>query len=140
MTTSSVQRSFRLARRTAERLDAAAEASGETRNSLAERLLDEALKTDQHPLIRFRSGAAGRREPTLVGTRLRVRDVITTVRAEGNDLEAAADYLSVSMAIVSAAVAYFADYRDEIAADMAWADKTAASEHARWDRQQAALA
>lgn len=142
----SVQRSFRLARRTADELDAAAEATGESRNALADRLLAEALRLERHPLIRFRTGAAGRREPQLVGTRLLVRDVMATVRAHGDELgptgdalASTAEYLSLPLRSVAAALAYYADYRDEIDADAAWADAGARDERARWERQQAAL-
>lgn len=140
MATPSVQRSFRLARRTAERLDAAAEASGETRNALADRLLDEALRIEVHPLIRFRTGAAGRREPALVGTRLLVRDVVGTVKGHGNDVDAAAEYLDIPRSLVVAAVAYYAEFTDEVDADMVWAEDIARTERDRWERQQAALA
>jgi uncharacterized protein (DUF433 family) len=135
----SVQRSFRLARSTAEELDAAAEATGESRNALADRLLAEALRLERHPLIRFRTGAAGRREPMLVGTRLLVRDVVATLRAHGNDLAATEEYFSLPHRSVAAVLAYYADYRDEIDADAAWAEAGAREERARWERQQAAL-
>lgn len=135
----SVQRSFRLARRTADDLDAAAEAAGETRNALADRLLAEALRTERHPLIRFRAGAARRREPMLVGTRLLVRDIVGNVRAHQNDPGAAAAYLGVSPRVVAAAIAYYADHRAEVDADMAWADAVAADERARWERTQSVL-
>ncbi|MGQ0632348.1 MAG: DUF433 domain-containing protein [Sporichthyaceae bacterium] len=135
----SVQRSFRLARRTADELDAAADASGESRNALADRLLAEALRMERHPLIRFRTGAARRREPMLVGTRLLVRDVLATVRAHGNHRAAAVEYLGVPPRTVDAAIAYYAEHRDEIDADTAWAEQIAHDERARWERQQAAL-
>ena len=77
----SVQRSFRLSRRTIELLDAATAAGRETRNALVDRLLGEALRLERHPLIRFHEGASGRRQPLVVGTRLYVHQVIATVRA-----------------------------------------------------------
>lgn len=135
----SVQRSFRLARRTADELDAAAQASGETRNALADRLLAEALRLERHPLIRFRTGPARRREPMLVDTRLLVREIVATLRAHGNDPAAAGEYLSLPHRSVAAAIAYYADYRDEIDADAVWADAIARDERSRWERQQTAL-
>src|SRR6478735_2248102 len=53
----SVQRSFRLSPRTLELLGERADETSESRNALAERLLDEGLHIDRHPLIRFRVGA-----------------------------------------------------------------------------------
>lgn len=138
--TASVQRSFRLSRSTAERLDAAARATGESRNSLTDRLLDEALRIENHPLVRFQSGAAHRREPMLVGTRLRVRDVVVSLREHGKDVDATADYLGLDNRVVMAALAYYADHAEEIEADTAWAEQIASEEYARWERQRAALA
>ena len=133
--TASVQRSFRLTQRTAELLDACAEASSGTRNSLVERILAEALRTEQHPLIRFRHGAAGRREPMLVGTRLLVRQVIATVRGS-EDAADAADSLSVPRYLVEAAIAFYAEFSAEVDADASWAEHFAEAELVNWMQQQ----
>lgn len=138
--TSSVQRSFRLSLSTSELLDEAAESTSESRNALADRLLGEALRTDRHPLVRFRTGAAGRREPLMVGTRLLVRQVIATVRDHNGDVEETAAYLDVPLRVVRAAVSYYADFTDEIAADAEWAARIEADERGRWERGQAAIA
>src|SRR2546430_14398781 len=92
----SVQRSFRLSPRTIELLDAAAATSGESRNALADRLLGEAVRLERHPLIRFRRGAAGRRQPLIVGTRLYVHQVMSTPRANRRDIDEAAAYLGIA--------------------------------------------
>ena len=136
---SSVQRSFRLSRRTSDLLDSASATTSETRNALADRLLGEALRTEHHPLVRFRTGAAGRREPHLVGTRLLVRQIVSTVRAHDGDVEAAAGYLDQPPRAVRAAVAYYAEFVDELATDAEWAAKMEAEERARWEREQAAM-
>lgn len=135
----SVQRSFRLSETTSNLLDAMSEVANESRNSLVERLLAEALRTERHPMIRFRTGAAGRREPYVVGTRLLVRQVIPVVAGEGG-VERAADALGVEPHLLSAAVSYFADFPDEIEADMAWAARIEAEMQARWLREQALTA
>src|SRR5579872_7375943 len=85
-TSPSIQRSFRLAPRTLELLDAAAAAGDESRNALADRLLGEALRVEAHPLIRFHEGAAERRQPLLVGTRLYVYQIVATLRASGGNV------------------------------------------------------
>ena len=133
-----VQRSFRLSQTTCDLLDARARAVNESRNSLVERLLAEALRTEPHPLITFRMGAAGRREPLLIGTRILVRQVMPIVRADG--LDQAAQTLDLPARLVQAAVAYYADFQDEVDADIAWAAEMEALERARWERQQAAYA
>ncbi len=136
----SVQRSFRLSARTVELLDEAAEAAGESRNALADRLLGEGLRVERHPLIRFNHGAAGRRQPLVAGSRLYVHQVIATLRASDGDVEDAADYLGLTARQVKAALDYYADYRDEIDEDAAVAQRIEATERDRWERQQRALA
>jgi uncharacterized protein (DUF433 family) len=139
-TTTSVQRSFRLTVTTSALLDDLAETSSETRNSLVERLLAEGLRTEQHPLIVFRTGAAGRREPALAGSRLLVRQVVAQLRAADGDVAEVAAYLEVPPAWVRATVSYYADFTGEIEADAAWAKRLEADHLARWEREQAALA
>jgi|GEM_PF-503428 uncharacterized protein (DUF433 family) len=135
----SVQRSFRLSGRTVELLDAAAVALGETRNALADRLLGEALRVERHPLIRFGAGAAGRRQPRVVGTRLDVHQVVATVRASDLDVEATAEYLAIDPRLVRAALDYYAEFAEEVDADAAEADRVAETERSRWERMQHAL-
>jgi uncharacterized protein (DUF433 family) len=136
----SVQRSFRLSRRTIELLDAAAAGGRETRNALVDRLLGEALRLERHPLIRFHEGASGRRQPMVVGTRLYVHQVIATVRASDSDIDEAATYLAVAPRLVRAAVEYYAEFSDEVDDDAAGASRIELDERARWERQQRALA
>ena len=136
----SVQRSFRISARTSELLDSLAATSNESRNSLVEQLLGEALRLARHPLVRFRSGASGRREPYLTGTRLLVRQVVAQLRDARGDVDEVADYLGIERPFVLAARDYYADFGAEIDADEEWAASVEASEHARWERQQAALA
>lgn len=138
--TASVQRSFRLSRTTSDLLDATAESTGESRNALADRLIGEAVRTERHPLVRFRTGAAGRREALVVGTRLLVRQIMATVRHHDGDIEATASYLGIPGRIVRAAVSYYADFTSEIDADATRAARIESDERARWEREQATLA
>lgn len=137
---SSIQRSFRLSRRTLELLDAAAAESGESRNALADRLLAEAVRAEHHPLIRFRQGASGRRQPALVGTRLYVHQIMSTVRSSDGNVEEAAEYLGLSPNQVQAAVDYCVDFQSEVEADMAAAERAEDRERGRWERRQNVLA
>lgn len=136
----SVQRSFRLSRRTIDLLDAEAAAGAESRNALTDRLLGEALRLERQPLIRFQPGAAGRRQPLVVGTRLYVHQVIATVRASEGDIDEAADYLGIAPRLVRAAVEYYAEFEDEVNEDAMLAKRFEDEERARWERQQRALA
>jgi len=137
--TASVQRSFRLSPTTSALLDQMAEQSNESRNALADRLLGEGVRTEMHPLIRFRTGAAGRREPLLVGTRLLVRQVVETLKAADGNVDQVAEYLDLPSRSVRAALSYYADFADEVDADAEWAQRVESEAHARWEREQAAL-
>lgn len=134
------QRSFRLADDTLTMLDDRAAELSESGNALAQRLLDEGLRTDRHPLIRFRSGGAGIRRPALVGRRLYVWQVIATLRESDNSIEATADYLHLSEVQVRACLSYYADFADEVDAAARRERDFAEREEARWKREQEALA
>jgi len=108
------QRSFRLSVNTLDLLEQRARERRQTGNRLAERLIDEGLRTLDHPLIQFRQGASGERRPALAGSRLYVWQVVDTVRASDGSVAAAAEYLGLSRARVQACVSYYADFRDEV--------------------------
>lgn len=134
------QRSFRLSETTVALLDEAAEQTSESRNALADRLLGEALRLEQHPLIRFNQGAGGRRQPAIVGTRIYVHQAVSTVGAGGGDVDDAAAYLSVPPRLVRAALDYYADFREEVDLDLQTARRLEEEERSRWERRQHALA
>lgn len=136
----SVQRSFRLSPRTVELLDTAAQAAGVSRNALADRLLGEAARTEAHPLIRFHAGSTGRRQPLVVGTRLYVHQIISTLRDSGGDIDEAASYLDLRPYQVRAALAYYADFANEVDDDAATARRIEQDERSRWERQRQVLA
>lgn len=136
----SVQRSFRLSPRTLELLDSAAQAAGVSRNALADRLLGEAARTEAHPLVRFHAGSTGRRQPLLVGTRLYIHQIISTLRASDGDIEETASYLDLRPYQVRAALAYYADFTDEVDDDAQTAGRIEQDERARWERQRQVLA
>ena len=128
------QRSFLLAARTLRLLDERAAELAESRNALAQRLLDESLRTERHPLIFFRPGPGKLRRPALVGTRLHVTQVIETVRASENSVAAAAAYLDVPSRYVQAAVDDYADFKDGVDADLVRERELERREHERWER------
>jgi uncharacterized protein (DUF433 family) len=136
----SVQRSFRLSLNTSELLDASAEAGSESRNALVDRLLGEALRTERHPLVRFRSSPTGRREPLMTGTRLLVRQVIATVRDHGGSIEEASTYFDQPARVVRAALSYYSEFKAEVDADAEVATRIEANERTRWEREQVPLA
>lgn len=134
-----MQRSFRLSSRTMRLLDERASELQESRNGLAERLLHEGLHTERHPLVVFREGASAIRRPAIVGTRLSVSQVVDTVRANANSIAETAEYLGLSEQHVRAAVAYYADYTDEVDEQAAADNDYARRERERWERSQRVL-
>ncbi len=110
-------------------------------STLAERLIDEGLRSEAHPFVIFRDGPSGRR-PVLVGGP-EVADVIGAV--VGGDVPVdqrrarVAELLNVSETLVDAAVAYYADFTDEIDALLADRARQADEAEAAWRRQRALL-
>jgi uncharacterized protein (DUF433 family) len=132
-------RSFRFSDALLTSLQERARERGESANALAERYLEEGLRREEHPLIAFRAGAAGRRA-ALVGTRLDVSQVIDTLRESANAIDATAEHLEIPEQHVRAAVRYYADFRDEVDE---WRERMRAiaeREEEAWRREQAVLA
>jgi uncharacterized protein (DUF433 family) len=135
----SVARSFRLSSVTARLLDSETKISRQSRNALADRLLGEALRLEHHPMIRFHEGEARRRRALVAGTRLYVFQIIATLREHDGSIDDTAAYFDVSPRLVRAALDYYADFPDEVEADLDETQETAESERLRWERQQRAL-
>ena len=110
-------------------------------STLAERLINEGLRMDAHPLVVFRDGPSGRR-PVLVGGP-EVADVIGAI-VDG-DVPAdqrrsrAAELLAVTEPLIDAALAYYAEFTEEIDADLATRAQLADDVEALWRRQRALL-
>jgi hypothetical protein len=93
---------------------------------------------DDHPLIRFADGPAGRRA-RLIGTGKDVWEVIAVVRDNGGDATEAAEYLEMPLGLVQAAVAYYGAYPDEIDEWISLNEEDAGEGHATWVAGQAAV-
>jgi uncharacterized protein (DUF433 family) len=100
--------------------------------TLAQRYVEEGLRMDEHPLIRFAEGPAGRRA-RLMGTGKDVWEVIATVRDNGGDIAEAARYLEIPVGLVQAAVTYYGAYTDEIDQWIKVNAQEAAEAHAAWE-------
>jgi uncharacterized protein (DUF433 family) len=130
---------FRFDPITVARLKRRAQETSAPQTALAERYIEEGLRREEHPLVYVRDGETGRR-PALLGTRLDVADVLSTIRQNGNSVEETADYLEIPIEHVESCVRYYADYRDEIDAEIARASAIAERERERWQRRRQALA
>jgi uncharacterized protein (DUF433 family) len=131
--------SFRFDPITVKRLKNHAAEAGAGQTALAERYIDEGIRQDEHPLIYFREGAAGRR-PALLGSRLDVADAITTIRQNEGSVEEAAEYLEIPVEQLEAAARYYGEYKDEVDELIERSRLAAERERERRRRGQAALA
>lgn len=138
MTVVSDHLSLRFPAGTTTRLEHRAKRAGAAPRTLAQRYVEEGLRHDEHPLVHFLDGPSGRRA-ALVGTGLDVWEVVATVRENENDLEEAAAYLGVPLGLVQAAVAYYADYREEIDEQIALNEAEWERGYATWQRGREAL-
>jgi uncharacterized protein (DUF433 family) len=130
--------SIRLSDSTVKRLGVRAERAQMPPRTLAQRYVEEGLRMDEHPLVRFVDGPAGRRA-RLVGTGSDVWEVIAAVRDNDGDLVKAADYLQLPLGLVQAAVTYYGAHRDEIDGWIERNEREIAEAHAAWLAGQAAL-
>jgi hypothetical protein len=105
--------SVRLTEPTLRRLGARARQVRLPPRTLAQRYVEEGLRMDEHPLVRFAEGPAGRRA-RLLGTGKDVWEVIATVRDNGGDVAEASRYLEIPLGLVQAAVSYYGVYREEV--------------------------
>lgn len=109
--------SLRLPERVKQRLERRAARNDERSAALAVRLIDEGLRTADHPGVVFHdSPAHGRVASLAAGPDIaEVVSVLTGLEARGEDRVAeTATWLGVHPAQVRAAVAYYTEYRDEI--------------------------
>lgn len=117
-------------------------AAGTTKSRLAERYVEEGLRTDEHPGIVFRGGPSGRRAALAAGPD--VWEVISTVsgtNVKGDKaIAAAAEVLDLTSQQVRSAVRYYSEYREEIDERIRRNVEEAEAAEAAWRREQAALA
>src|SRR3954451_7051213 len=130
--------SIRLPLGTLERLDARATHTRIPPRTLAQRYVEEGLRMDEHPLVRFTDGPAGRRA-RLAGTGSDVWEVIATVRDNDGDVAASARYLGLPLGLVQAAVVYYGAHRAEIDVWLERNEREPSEAQPAWLAGQAAL-
>ena len=106
--------------------------------TLAQRYVEEGLRMDEHPLVRFADGPAGRRA-RLTGTGKDVWEVIAVVRDNDGNAAEAARYLEIPLGLVQAAIAYYGAYTDEIDQQIEANEQETAEAHAAFLAGQAAV-
>jgi hypothetical protein len=130
--------SLRLSAGAIERLRARAGSEQLPPRTLAQRYVEEGLRMDEHPLVRFVDGPAGRRA-RLVGTGSDIWEVIAAVKDNDGDVAASAEYLALPLGLVQAAVTYYGAFPDEVDSWIARNERERAQAHAAWLAGQAAL-
>jgi hypothetical protein len=117
-----------------------------TMSSATSRLVDDALRAHEHPLITFKDGPAGRRARVVGGPD--VWEIIGAVRSvreaepelTGDEvLAAVAETAGVPVPFLRAALAYWGDYPEEVNAFLDRARTEAGQAQAAWERQQELL-
>lgn len=93
---------------------------------------------DEHPLIRFADGPAGRRA-RLPGTGKDVWEVISVVRDNDADAAETARYLEIPLGLVQAAIAYYGSYTAEIDQQVEADEQETAQSYAAYQAGQTAL-
>jgi hypothetical protein len=139
--------SVRFEPRVLERLSAFVAVHQElTLSSATSRLVDEALRAREHPLITFRDGPAGRRARVVGGPDVweiigAVRSVRTAEPELAGDeaLAVVAETSGVPTPFLRAALAYWGDYPEEVDAFLDRARAEAVQAQTAWERQQELL-
>ncbi|GAC1573418.1 MAG: hypothetical protein NVS3B18_06780 [Candidatus Dormibacteria bacterium] len=111
---------------------------GEPKSTYAAQLLDEAVRSADHPGIAFRDGPAGRRA-SLAGRRLDVWQIVETLHDNHGEAATTAAYHELSAAQIDAAIGYYADFKDEIDGLIRRNEEMAAESEAAARRRAAVL-
>lgn len=106
--------------------------------TLAQRYVEEGLRMDEHPLIRFSDGPAGRRA-RLLGTGKDIWEIIAIVRDNDGNPAEAASYLEIPVGLIQAAISYYGSYTSEIDQLIDLNDQETAEAHAAYLAGQAAV-
>jgi len=124
-----------------ERLRRQAAQHAESISALGERLIDEGLRMADHPGIVFRDGSTGRRAGLAVGPD--VWEIVALLRGLRGSVERrvvrAADQLGLTVEQVRAASRYYAEFADEIEAEVALNEEAADRELATWQAERRLL-
>lgn len=123
-------------------LEATARRVGQSRSALIQRYVDEGLRRDRHPRITFKDAATGRRAALVGGPDVwELIDFVDDLEARGDEAVAqAVKWFSVPVGDVHAALAYAADFGEEIRALIELNHQLRDEAHAAWQARQELLA
>lgn len=114
-----------------------------TPSGLAQRLVDEGLRSQEHPGIVFRDGPSGRRAALAAGPD--VWEIVSAVRSSGETDEkraiaATADEMAFSPGQIQLALTYYGAFPAEIEAQMGENDRAATQAFKAWSARRQLLA
>jgi len=126
----------------AERLHSEAAVRKASTSALAEELIDEGLRVRRHPLVSFRDGPAGRRAHVVGGPDVWevVDGLIGGDVSPAQRIERAVEVFGLRREQVEAALAYYAEFTEEIDAALDANRRAAEEAEALWCRQRDLLA
>ncbi len=105
--------SLRLKADALQRLMFQAQLEGIAPRTLAQRLIEEGLRVEAHPLIAFMTGPTGRRA-VVRGTGADVWEIIQALQAHSGDIDALAETSGKSREAIDAAITYYGAFPEEI--------------------------
>ena len=135
--------SIRFDPRLLERLRRRTESTpGATPSGLAQRLVDEGLRMDDHPGVVFKDGPSGRRAALAFGPDVwEVVKVLREIDERGEAaISATAEVLALPEAKVRVVMHYYAAYPREIDAEIAEADRASREAERAWRIERRLLA
>jgi hypothetical protein len=116
--------------------------AGASTSALAQRLIDEGLRMADHPGVIFKDGPSGRRAALAYGPD--VWEIVKFLREIDERgpaaLDAAAEVFAVEASRISTAISYYADYSDEIDAEVRDAEEASARAEEAWRVQRRLIA
>jgi len=128
--------------RVADQLKAEAVARSASTSSLAEELIDEGLRVRRHPLVSFRDGPAGRRAHVHGGPDVWevIEGLVGGDVPPANRIARAVEVFGLRRELVEAALAYYAEFTEEIDTQVDANRRVAEEAEEQWRRQQDLLA
>lgn len=128
--------SLRMEPGTRQRLAERARSERLPQGTLVNRYVEEGLRRDRHPRITFVAKISGRVPSLLSRPRLLVAYIVDTWRGSKKSIKAVAEYYRISEEEVGAALAYYAEFRQEIDDWLAWNRAEADRVEREWRREQ----
>jgi hypothetical protein len=119
----------------------AREIPGATPSGLAQRLVDEGLRMAEHPQIVFKDGPAGRRAALRIGPDIwEIVKFMRELDKTGKEaLDATVEASGRPESDIRAALRYYAEFHEEIDAEIADRDRYADEAYEAWLREQKLL-